>query len=136
MSKKLKKIGRSEKIYFPKLNEGIITGKIDTGAFSAALHCDSIKVIDSGLQVKIKNSTYIFHKWSEVDVKSSNGKSQKRYGVKLKIILGNKKYHIFVSLTSRKNMKYPLLIGRRFLQSNGFLVDVNKKNIHGRPKKI
>jgi hypothetical protein len=134
--KKLNKIGRSEKIYFPKLNEGIITGKIDTGAFSAALHCDSIKVIDSGLQVKITNSTYIFHKWSEVDVKSSNGKSQKRYGVKLKMILGNKKYIIFVSLTSRKNMKYPLLIGRRFLQSNRFLVDVNKKNIHGRPKKI
>jgi hypothetical protein len=132
----MKKIGRTEKIYFPKLNEGVIIGKIDTGAFSAALHVDSIKVIDSGLQVKISNNTYIFHQWSEVDVKSSNGKSQKRFGIKLKIMLGNKKYRIFVSLTNRKNMKYRLLIGRRFLQANGFLVDVNKKNIHGRPKKI
>jgi hypothetical protein len=132
----MKKIGRSEKLFFPKLNESIIIGKIDTGAFSAALHVDSIKVIESGLQVKILNNTYIFHKWSEVDVKSSNGKSQKRYGIYLKMRLGKKNYRIFVSLTNRKNMKFPLLIGRRFLQENNFIVDVNKKNIHGRPKKI
>jgi hypothetical protein len=132
----MKKIGRSEKIYFPKLNEGLIVGKIDTGAFSAALHVDSIKVIESGLQVKISNNTYIFHQWSEVEVKSSNGKSQKRYGIKIKMRLGKKNYRIFVSLTNRKNMKFPLLIGRRFLQENGFIVDVNRKNLHGRPKKI
>ncbi len=132
----MKKIGRSEKVFFPKLNEGIITAKIDTGAFSAALHVDSVKIIDSGLQVKISNNTYIFHKWSEVDIKSSNGKSQKRYGIKLKMQLGKKKFRIFVSLTNRKNMKFPLLIGRRFLHINNFLVDVKKKNIHGRPKKI
>ncbi len=132
----MEKIGRSEKIYFPKLNEGLIVGKIDTGAFSAALHVDSIKVIESGLQVKISNNTYIFHQWSEVEVKSSNGKSQKRYGIKIKMRLGKKNYRIFVSLTNRKNMKFPLLIGRRFLQENGFIVDVNRKNLHGRPKKI
>jgi hypothetical protein len=132
----MKKIGRSEKVFFTKLNDGILTAKIDTGAFSAALHCDSIKVIESGLQIKISNNTYIFHKWSECDVKSSNGKIQKRYGIKLKMRLGKKDYRIFVTLTNRKNMKFPLLIGRRFLQANGFLVDVNKKNIHGRPKKI
>ena len=132
----MKKIGRSEKFYFTKLNEGLIIGKIDTGAFNAALHVDSIKVIESGLQVKISNNTYIFHSWSEVEVKSSNGKSQKRYGIKLKMRLGEKNYRIFVSLTNRKNMKFRLLIGRRFLQDNNFLVDANKKNLHDRPKEI
>lgn len=131
-----KKIGRTEKIIFPSLNEGLISAKIDTGAFNAALHVDDVKIIDSGLQVKIKGNTYIFHKWSEVDVKSSNGKVQKRWGVKLKMQLGSKKYKIFVSLTNRKTMKFPFLIGRRFLHSNNFLVDVTKKNMHGRPKKI
>jgi hypothetical protein len=132
----MKKIGRSEKIFFPKLNEGIISAKIDTGAFSAALHVDSVKIIDAGLQVMIKQNTYIFHRWSEVDVKSSNGKIQKRYGIKLKMKLGSKNFNIFVSLTNRKRMKFPLLIGRRFLHNNNFIVDVKKKNIHGRPKKI
>jgi len=131
-----KKIGRSEKIFFPKLNEGIIIAKVDTGAFSAALHCDLVKVEESGLKVKIGANTYIFHKWSELEVKSSNGKSQKRYGVKLKMILGDKKYRIFVTLTNRKNMKFNLLIGRKFLHNNNFLVDVKRKNINGRPKKI
>jgi hypothetical protein len=132
----LKKIGRCEKIVFSSLNEGLITAKIDTGAFNAALHVDEVKVIDSGLQVRIKNNTYIFHKWSEVEVKSSNGKVQKRYGVNLKMKLGKKKYKIFVSLANRKSMKFSLLIGRRFLHSNNFLVDVTKKNIYGRPKEI
>ena len=132
----LKKIGRCEKIVFNSLNEGIILAKIDTGAFNAALHVDAVKIIDSGLQVKIKNNTYIFHKWSEVDVKSSNGKVQKRFGINLKVRLGKKKYKIFVSLTNRKSMKFSLLIGRRFLHSNNFLVDVTKKNIYDSPKKI
>ena len=118
------------------LSEEVFHAKIDTGAFNAALHVDDVKVIDSGLQVRIKNNTYISHKWSEVEVKSSNGKIQKRFGVNLKIQLGKKKYKIFVSLTNRKNMKFPILIGRKFLHSNNFLVDVTKKNIYGRPKKI
>ena len=33
-------------------------------------------------------------------------------------------------------MKFRLLIGRRFLQDNNFLVDANKKNLHDRPKEI
>ena len=131
-----KKIGRSEKIFFPNLNEDVIIAKVDTGAFSAALHVDYIKIEDSGLKFKIGNNTYIFHKWSEIEVKSSNGKSQKRYGVKLKMILGDKKYRIFVTLTNRKSMKFNLLIGRKFLHNNNFLVDVKRKNINGRPKKI
>lgn len=118
------------------LSEDVFQAKIDTGAFNAALHIDEVKVIDSGLQVRIKNNTYIFHKWSEVEVKSSNGKIQKRFGINLKMQLGKKKYKIFVSLTNRKNMKFPILIGRKFLHTNNFIVDVSKKNIYGRPKKI
>jgi hypothetical protein len=132
----MKKLGRTEKVYFPELNEGIVVSKIDTGAFSAALHVDKVKLEDSGLKVMIGNNTYIFSKWTEMEVKSSNGKLQKRYGIKLKIQIGKKKYRIFTSLTNRKNMKFRLLIGRRFLYLNNFLVDVKKKNIHGRPKKI
>ena len=129
-------IGRTEKIYFPKLNEGVILAKVDTGAFSAALHVDYVKIEDCGLKVKIENNTYKFNKWSELEVKSSNGKIQKRYGVKLKIQIGKKRYNIFVSLTNRKDMKFRLLIGRKFLHSNNFLVDVKKKNVYGRPKEI
>lgn len=113
-----------------------MSAKIDTGAFNASLHVDEVKLLDSGLQVRIKNNTYIFHKWSEVEVKSSNGKTQKRFGINIKMVLGKKKFKLFVSLTNRKTMKFPVLIGRRFLHTNNFIVDVSKKNIYGRPKKI
>jgi hypothetical protein len=132
----MKKIGRLEKVFFPKLLEGFLTAKIDTGAFNASLHVDSIKELENQLEVKIGNNTYHFCNWSEIEVKSSNGEKQKRYAIKTKIIIGQKKYSIFVSLSNRKEMKYPLLIGRRFLHVNDFVVDVKKKNHHGRPKKV
>lgn len=131
-----KKIGRVEKVSFPKLNEGIISAKIDTGAFSAALHVDSVKQEEFGLKVKIGNNTYVFNNWTELEVKSSNGEIQKRFGVKLKMRMGDENYNIFVTLTDRKSMKFVLLIGRKFLHNNNFIVDVRNKNIHGRPKKI
>lgn len=40
----------------------------------------------------------------------------------------NKTYKTIISLTSRADMKYPMLIGRKFLK-NRFLVDVSKKNL-------
>ncbi|HRL09617.1 MAG TPA: RimK/LysX family protein, partial [Aliarcobacter sp.] len=37
-------------------------------------------------------------------------------------------YQTVVSLTNRSDMKYPMLIGRKFLKDR-FLVDVSKKNL-------
>jgi hypothetical protein len=39
-------------------------------------------------------------------------------------------------LTDRKKMKYPVLIGRRFLYKFNYLVDVTKKNVNDRNKKV
>ena len=61
-------------------------------------------------------------------VKSSNGVVQTRASIKVKVEFAGKIYQTVVSLTSRADMKYPMLIGRKFLQ-NRFLVDVSKKNI-------
>jgi hypothetical protein len=38
----------------------------------------------------------------------------------------NKKYTTVISLTNRADMKYPMLIGRKFL-ANRFLVDVSQE---------
>jgi ribosomal protein S6--L-glutamate ligase len=132
----MKKIGRFEKIFFPNLNEPVIRAKVDTGAFNAALHVDSISVSNSLLSVTIGENTYHFSNWTEIKVKSSNGTSQNRFAAKMKIRIGSQKYSIFVSFTDRKSMKFRFLIGRRFLMSNNFIVDVNKKCLHGRPKTI
>ena len=36
--------------------------------------------------------------------------------------LGDKSYKVFVSLTDRKSMKFPCLIGRRFLYKFNYLI--------------
>jgi len=62
------------------------------------------------------------------EVKSSNGQTELRVFIKTKIIFFNKEHDIELSLTNRSEMKYPILVGRKFLK-NKFLVDVSKKNL-------
>jgi len=112
-----------------------IDAKIDTGADSNALHCDNIHVDDENYvhfqlldnvhpayhDKKIKLPIYKIKK-----IKSSNGEVERRPLIKIKIFFFNKEYETVISLTDRANMKYPMLIGRKFL-ANKFLVDVSKK---------
>ncbi len=62
-------------------------------------------------------------------VKSSNGKTEERIFVKTVIELAGKQYKAELSLTDRKDMKYPMLIGRKYLQGR-FLVDVSLQYQH------
>jgi hypothetical protein len=57
-------------------------------------------------------------------VKSSNGSVQLRASIKVDMLFFGRKYKTVISLTDRSDMKYPMLIGRKFL-SERFLVDVS-----------
>lgn len=61
-------------------------------------------------------------------VKSSNGEVQIRPTIKVSVEFFGKKYKSVISLTNRADMKFPMLIGRRFLK-NRFIVDVSKENL-------
>lgn len=69
------------------------------------------------------------------NVKSSNGKTEERIFVKTVIELSNKRYEVELSLTDRKDMKYPMLIGRKFLQGH-FIVDVSLRYQHLENEKV
>lgn len=133
-----KKIGRSEGISFPDLNIESIRAKIDTGAYGIALHVDGIEVVDDKLQFWIGDvsNRFEFDKFKTITVKSSFGIVQKRYSIMTSIKVGDTPYKFYVSLTDRKNMRYPVLIGRRFLYKFNYIVDVRSKNIYDRDKKV
>jgi hypothetical protein len=59
-------------------------------------------------------------------VKSSNGQVQLRPSIKVTVEFMGKKYKSVISLTNRADMKFPMLIGRHFLDDK-FLVDVSKE---------
>jgi hypothetical protein len=131
-----KKIGRSENISFPELKIDNINAKVDTGAYGVALHVDSIRFEDGKLYFTIESNEFSYDKFKMISVKNSFGKVQKRFSILTKMEIGDSIYKFYVSLTDRKNMRYPVLIGRRFLYKFNYLVDVTKKNINDRNKKV
>lgn len=134
MSQK-KIIGKREIVSILDLELFDLDVKIDTGADSNSLHCDDIYIDDENFvhftlldkvhpayhTKKIKMPLYKMKK-----VKSSNGTIQIRASIKVDILFFNKRYTTVISLTNRSDMKYPMLIGRKFL-ANRFLVDVSQE---------
>ncbi len=123
-------IGRFDKADFPVLDLEGISVKIDTGAYTSSIHCDEIVEKDEVLYCKFldeeheqyNGKEFIFKDYDIIYVRSSNGMIQKRYQIDSKIKLFNKTYKISLSLSSRQEMRFPVLLGRKFL-SNKFIVD-------------
>jgi len=133
---KKKIIGRIDKIDFPKLGLFSIDSKIDTGAYTSAIHCSEIIEEKQTLKCIFNSDTHknfgkteiIFTDFSRTDVKSSNGFKENRYKIKSEVIFFEKTYKINLTLSTRDDMKYPVLIGRQFLKRK-FIVDVDLENI-------
>ncbi len=134
-------VGRTEIVDFPELGLENIHAKIDSGAYSTAIHTHKIWVdkVDDTIYLnfelldpekegyrKIIIRTANF---SQRKVRSSNGRLENRYIIKTTILLGGKKRKTDLSLTNRGKMRYPVLVGRKVLKK-GFLIDVSQENIH------
>jgi hypothetical protein len=128
-------LGSFEPVSFPEFAAiGEVTAKIDTGAYTGALHCTKIKeeVTETGTILHFYPFDHPDLQMSVDDfvvrhVRSSNGENQARYFITTKIKVHGQTYPIILSLADRSEMKWPVLIGRRFLRSNNFLVDVSKR---------
>ncbi len=132
----MKCVGRTEKVSFPEFGIETTEAKVDTGAYGNALHVDEIFVKDEKLFFLIDGEEYVYEQYKTIVVKNSFGKKQKRFSIVSKMILGEKTYKVRLSLTNRKKMKYPVLIGRRFLNKFKYMVNVRKKNINDRAKAL
>lgn len=125
-------IGRREIIDFPELGLVNITAKIDTGAYTAVLHCHDIRVINNVLHFKLLDPTHPeyedkdmkFETFYEKDIKNSFGEIEKRFVIKTKVRIAKRTILSLISLTNRGEMRYPVLIGRRLLKKK-FIVDVS-----------
>lgn len=135
-------IGRADIVDLPDMHLFQIKAKIDTGAYTSALHCSKIKLIeDEGIKkiyFELPGSmirTFETENFREKIIKNSFGHIQKRYIIRTTIVLFNKRIKAFFSLSNRKNMRYPILIGRKLLK-NKFIVDVSQLNLSFESKKL
>jgi len=128
-------IGRRESVDFAELGIFGITAKIDTGAYTSVLHCHDICEENGKLFFKLldpshpeySEQVHEFGNYFKKDFKNSFGESETRYVIKTIVKIGHKRIKALISLTDRGTMRYPVLLGRRFLK-NKFIVDVSLIN--------
>lgn len=135
-------IGRREYVDFPLLGITKTEAKIDTGAFSSAIHCENIEVQhENGAQVLTftlpeefyagnKTITHRFTEFKQKKIKNSFGEAEDRYVIRTKIHIGHKTIWADFSLSDRKSMRYPILIGRKAIKGK-FIIDVKQVHLNG-----
>jgi hypothetical protein len=128
-----KVISTFETVSFPGFGVKEIVAKIDTGAYTGAIHCTAIEERDTpeGKAVYFVPFGNIDHEQITTDfyvktVKSSNGTREKRYIISTEVELHGEVYPVLLSLTNREAMKYQVLIGRRFLRTHKMVVDASR----------
>lgn len=130
-------IGRREWASLPTFGLKKVEVKIDTGAYTSSVHVSKIEETDGLLHVvfldaahpEFQQITHTFSDFRKKNVKSSNGHIQERYFIRTKIILAGRILNTEFSLTERKAMRYPILIGRKTLKKR-FIVDPSLKYTH------
>ncbi len=132
-------IGRREEANLPDFGLFHVDVKIDSGAYTSSIHVSYCKeTLIDGLPVleviflDEKHSAFngekqLFDVYRLKKVKSSTGQEQLRYFISSKIELLGRKIKTEFSLTERRGMKYPILIGRKLL-NNRFIIDTSIVN--------
>jgi hypothetical protein len=136
-----KKIGRWELIDLPEWNLFDVPAKTDTGAYSCSIHCDHIRMVKTAggiesIEFEIPRSNdseagAIVYRTSNFRIKkvtNSFGQTEERFIVRTLIRLYGEYIETDFSLSNRKNLRFPVLLGRKLLKRR-FLVDVDKRNL-------
>ena len=141
-------LGRRELIDFPAFGLVGVEAKVDTGAYTSALHCADIRVETGGetgavLHVRLLDPDHpafdgqplTFADFSLRDIRSSNGEVQERYVIRAVVRLFGEDFETEFSLSDRSDMRYPVLLGRSLLRQGRFVVDVGRRNVSARAGK-
>jgi len=133
-------------VRLPGIDVEWIKVKLDTGARSSAIHAFDIHELTRDGESWVRFSIHPWQRSREdsVDVelpihdrrrvRSSTGHVQERYVVLIDVTLLDRTVTAEVTLTSRDQMGFRMLIGREALRQ-GYLIDSRRSYLGGRPKK-
>ncbi len=137
--------GWREWVALPEVGVSWLKAKIDTGAQTSAIHTTSVEEFSRDGDDWVR---FTVHPWqdSELDevvverrvhdrrtVRSSSGHSQDRLVVLMDVTLCGRTIPAEVTLTSRDEMVFRMLIGRQALRQ-GYVVDSDASYLGGRPR--
>ena len=138
------KIGWREWLSLPELHIPAIKAKVDTGAKTSALHAfrmetfrrdgeDCLRFWIHPLQRRTK--TEIVCESRIVDrrlVRDSGGHTEERWVIRTPVAVGDRHWKIEITLTSREDMTFRMLLGRSALKAGDFVVDPATSYAFGR----
>jgi hypothetical protein len=129
-------IGWREYVSLPELGIPPLKTKVDTGARTSALHACCVKIIEK--TPNKKQVCFIIHpqprRFPEKTIKcvadlidireitDSGGHKERRCVIQTSVVLGTQCWPIEITLTSRDNMRFRMLLGRTALKQR-FIVN-------------
>ena len=135
-------LGRSDRVDLPQLGVFDIHAKLDTGAYTSSLHCQSAEVVNDVLEFvlldeehpEFTGSRFRFPDYEVRDIRNSFGEVERRFVIVTTMRIFDEDITTEFSLCNRGSLKFPVLIGRKILR-NRFLIDVDQKDLSFKQKR-
>ncbi|MBZ9557403.1 MULTISPECIES: RimK/LysX family protein [Modicisalibacter] len=134
-------IGRREMVTLPALGLTLCC-KADSGARTSSLHAEEIETYEEDGHMWVSFVTrgsgpdspphpVRLHLHDRRRVTSSNGQAEWRYVIRTPMQLGDLEYPVELTLADRRDMRHPMLLGRRAMRR--LLVAPGAAFLHGEP---
>jgi len=147
MARKLKTIGWREWVSLPELGVPEIKAKVDTGADNSSLHAFNITRFDDDGRPLVRFEIHprqrkrrpviecVAEVVGERKVKNPGGRTEVRPVIRTKLLIAGEELDALVNLTTRDQMTFRMLLGRRTVREN-FVVDPGRSYLGQRPTRM
>lgn len=137
-------IGWREWVALPALGIPAIKAKVDTGARTSALHTFDLDTYTQGGHEYVRFCIHPLQRRTDIVlecqapvldrrmVRDSGGHAEERLVINTELALADRRWTIEVTLTSRDDMMFRMLLGRGGLRAGGLVVDPGASYHYGR----
>ena len=131
----MKVLGRAERVSLPEFGLVNLPAKVDTGAYSSSIDCEKVELLQQGSEQTLSfvllrpgrdgytGQAVTTKDFDVTEVTNANG-VQKRFVIFADMIINEETVKCRFTLTDRSKLRYPVLIGRRFIREAAYVVDV------------
>jgi len=138
-------IGWREWVGLPEIGLDAVKAKVDTGARSSSLHVEGVEEHVRDGRVWLRFALATGRRGQPLvtceapaldrrDVADSGGHITRRWFIRTALRIAGREWHAEINLTDRRNMLFPMLLGRTAL-SGRFRVDPALSFVCGRPRR-
>lgn len=137
-------IGWREWLALPELGIPAIKAKVDTGARTSALHTFDLNTFTENGEEFVRFRIHPLQKRTDIElecttrvtdrrvVRDSGGHAEERIVISTDVELGDNRWPMEITLTSRDDMLFRMLLGREGMRAGGVLVDPAASYLTGR----